>query len=67
MTEQLPPNYELQKAVDKSGMKKQFIARNALVHPARFSRILHGQTRPNESEKRRIAGRLGQPVDKLFK
>lgn len=44
----------LKKQIEKSGLKKEFIARSAKLHPSTLSRIIAKKLKPSEKTLRRI-------------
>jgi len=59
--------FELNRIILESGMKKKYIAAKVNMRPDRFSKIIHGDVKASLHEKRSIAGVLERQVDELFR
>lgn len=59
-------NVALAKAIIDSRKKKKTIARLARLEPSYFSKILHGDRQPTETQRERIARVLDRPEAELF-
>lgn len=59
-------NTALKVAIHESGLKQNFIAREAGLSEPELSRIVNGRAEPTPDQKKAIAKALGRKVQDLF-
>ena len=60
-------NRDLRDAIQSTGRKQYFLAREAGISDVRLSRIVHGHVTPTAEERAALARLLERPVDSLFR